>query len=604
MTELEREKFIGPTAEQVECWLHAQSELDWARVGLPPLSDWDPALLAVLRMSVYAPSPMLLLVGHEGIVIANDAARQLFAIKASAGSFNGRAVADVLPAYAPLWKLILTRAQLGETTALRDEPIRTPASDGDEQLRWFHLDFMPVLDSANGFLGSLGMVCDVTDHIQRIHELSDSEERLRLALDGSGMVGVWTLDVALGLSTADVNVARAYGLSEEDCKNGIDDSLFFDAIHPDDRERVQAAFEHAVVTRSSYQNKYRVIGRDGKTRWVITSAKPSIDGYGEVTRMLGVVIDVTNQMETASALAESRFRFQTLTEALPQIVWSCAADGAHDYFSKRWSEFTGIAPENIVEETWKELVFPDHWPTVSDVWDAALRSGEPYDIDYRFRHHSGEYRWLRVMALPIRDDDGKVIRWFGTSTDVHDAYLLAEQREKLADELVKIATVDHLTQVLTRRAFIDRASAFLDAGAAAEVSMLMLDIDHFKSINDTYGHAGGDCVLVYAAKRVQACLKQHDLIGRLGGEEFAVLLPGCAVEQAHQVAHRILHLMQRDPFKLEDGQQVSVTVSIGMTTGAAGANSLDELLMIADQALYGAKNGGRNRAVFSSAQTA
>ncbi|KWT69407.1 hypothetical protein APY04_1490 [Hyphomicrobium sulfonivorans] len=208
------------------------------------------------------------------------------------------------------------------------------------------------------------------------------------------------------------------------------------------------------------------------------------------------------------------------------------------------------------------------------------------------------------MALPIRDDDGKVICWFGTSTDVHDAYLLAEQREKLADELVNIATVDHLTQVLTRRAFIGRASAFLDAGAAAEVSMLMLDIDHFKSINDTYGHAGGDCVLVCAAKRVQACLKQHDLIGRLGGEEFAVLLPGCAVEQAHQVAHRILHLMQRDPFKLEDGQQVSVTVSIGMTTGAAGANSLDELLMIADQALYGAKNGGRNRAVFSSAQTA
>lgn len=208
------------------------------------------------------------------------------------------------------------------------------------------------------------------------------------------------------------------------------------------------------------------------------------------------------------------------------------------------------------------------------------------------------------MALPIRDDSGKVIRWFGTSTDVHDSYLLAEQREKLANELVKIATVDHLTQVLTRRAFIDKASAFIDTETGTQVSMLMLDIDHFKSINDTFGHAGGDSVLIYAAKRVQACLKQHDLLGRLGGEEFAVLLPGCTAEQAHQVAQRILHLMAREPFKLDGGQQVTVTVSIGLTTGVCGQHSLDELLMIADQALYGAKNSGRNRAVFSSVQTA
>lgn len=356
MSKLEREEFIWPTADQVEWWLQAQSELDWSRVGLPPLSDWDASLLAMLRTSVCAPSPMFLLVGSDGILIANDATQRLFAIKAN-GPLNGRPVSDCLPVYAPLWKLILARAHVGETTTLRDEPIRTVVN-GVEELKWFNLEFLPILGSGNECLGVLGIAFDVTDHIRRIHELSDSEERLRLALDGSGMVGVWTFDVASGMSTADDNVARTYGLSEEDYQKGFDDRLFLDAIHPDDREKVHAAFEHALATRTPYRCKYRVLGRDGQLRWVITSAKPSIDGYGEVTRMLGVVIDITNQMETESALAESRFHFQTLTEALPQIVWSCGADGTHDYFSKRWSEFTGIQPEDIVRvpgRSWSTL---------------------------------------------------------------------------------------------------------------------------------------------------------------------------------------------------------------------------------------------------------
>lgn len=547
---------------------------------------------------------MILLIGERGIVFANVIAHQLFA-NGGRELINGRPALEALPGFAPFCQAVIMRALAGEATSIRDQPIRY-MFDGHETTSWFHLDFVPIVNSAGTCLGALGMAANVTDHVECIQELSESEERLRLALEGSGMVGVWAFDVATGLSTADANVARTYGLSVRECKAGVDDSKFINAIHPEDRARVRTAFEEAIGTRTAYQCKYRVLGRDNCMRWVITSAKPSISDNGDVTRMLGVVVDVTSQMETATALAESRFHFQTLTEALPQIVWSCGADGAHDYFSARWSEFTGIAQEDITEGTWKELVHPDHWPKVSEVWDAARRTGEPYDIDYRFRHHSGEYRWLRVMALPIRDEEGNVTRWFGTSTDVHDAYMLTEQRERLARELEIIATVDQLTQVLTRRAFIDKASTLLDGSGKIQqpCSLLMLDIDHFKSINDTYGHAGGDSVLTYASKRMQSCLKQHDLIGRLGGEEFAVLLPDCAQKQARQVADRILRQMEAEPIMLDAARQVVVTVSIGITTTAPGADTLDQLLLVADQALYGAKNGGRNRAVFSPAQAA
>ncbi len=313
------------------------------------------------------------------------------------------------------------------------------------------------------------------------------------------------------------------------------------------------------------------------------------------------MVDITDQMETAVALAESRFQFQTLTEALPQIVWSCDAEGRHDYFSKRWSEFTGIPREAITEDTWKELVHPQDWPMVSRIWNEARSCGKPYDLDYRFRHHSGEHRWLRVMALPIRDDAGQITRWFGTSTDIHDAYLMAEERKALARELERIATQDQLTEALTRRAFIERASAAIaDARRAGKpTSLLMLDIDHFKSVNDTYGHPGGDKVLATVAKRMMRNLKKQDLIGRLGGEEFAVLLPGCAPRKARNVAERIRLAVETSPVCISGEAELTVTVSVGATTSVLPDHDLDWMLGIADKALYQAKTSGRNRAIFS-----
>jgi two-component system sensor histidine kinase/response regulator len=198
---------------------------------------------------------------------------------------------------------------------------------------------------------------------------------------------------------------------------------------------VQAALTRAIQTGTNYRCRFRVLGRDNHLRWVVASAKPFFDANGKVSRLLGVIVEVTNQVATASALAESRFQFQTLTETLPQIVWSCDAEGRHDYFSHRWSEFTGVSPDTITAETWKQLVYPDDQPRVLEVWDRSRATGQSYDIEYRFRHHSGEYRWLRVMALPMRDEEGCITRWFGTSTDIHDARVMAEERQRLAGEL-------------------------------------------------------------------------------------------------------------------------------------------------------------------------
>ncbi|HEY0180802.1 MAG TPA: diguanylate cyclase [Dokdonella sp.] len=583
-------------------WLRAQAARDWTSAGLPAFADWDPAVVAVMRTIAHAQSPMALMIGRRGIVAANRCAERLFAEKVG-GSINGRSVFEVLPESAAFYASVLERASAGEGTIHRDQPIRLIHA-GRAQTSWFNLDFTPVTARSGRVLGVLGVASDVTFHVERMRSLSESERRLRLALEGSGMVGVWTLDVATNLCTADARVARTYGLPELDCRDGLDDARFVAAIHPDDRVRVGAELERAIRSASNYRCRYRIVGKDGQLRWVITSATPALDEDGRIERLLGVLVDVTDQMETASALAESRFQFKTLTEALPQIVWSCDAEGRHDYFSMRWSEFTGIGQESITEDTWKQLVHPEHWPLVSKVWHDALRTGEPYDIDYRFRHHSGEYRWLRVMALPIRDEEGRITRWFGTSTDVHETYLVAQEREHLQRELERIATEDQLTQVLTRRAFTERAAARLRCPDASpeQTGLLMLDIDHFKSINDTYGHPGGDKVLAIAADRMKACLEHDDLVGRLGGEEFAVLLVDRLLPEARRTAERIRHSIQEQPVELGGGSSTVVTVSIGLAMRSSAEQTLEQLLLSADGALYEAKANGRNRVLVARAR--
>lgn len=170
-------------------------------------------------------------------------------------------------------------------------------------------------------------------------------------------------------------------------------------------------------------------------------------------------------------------------------------------------------------------------------------------------------------------------------------------REELLRQLKYVAEHDQLTSLLNRRAFNERASSKLSTLAEQKrpVAVLMLDIDKFKDVNDTYGHAGGDRVLVAFARIASAGLREVDTLGRIGGEEFAAILPGCNRKDAEMIAQRIRSKLASTPINIEDELQIKVTVSIGVSLIRQAVPDIEALLLAADKALYRAKENGRNR---------
>jgi len=141
------------------------------------------------------------------------------------------------------------------------------------------------------------------------------------------------------------------------------------------------------------------------------------------------------QTESHRALNESHNQFRVLADTMPQMVWSTLPDGYHDYYNARWYEFTGVPEGSTDGEAWNGMFHPEDQPRAWEAWRHSLSTGEPYQVEYRLRRADGDYRWTLGRALPLRDETGAIVRWFGTCTDVHEQKQASEEREVITQEL-------------------------------------------------------------------------------------------------------------------------------------------------------------------------
>ncbi len=375
--------------------------------------------------------------------------------------------------------------------------------------------------------------------------------------------------------------------------------IWSDVLHPDDRDVVRAEIEHGRRTRDGFSLEHRIITRDGRTLWVRNEAAPVLDDSGDGPSWHGVIYDITEQKQAENDLRHSEARFRSLVQNASGVVIVVDRDGVIQYASPSLAEWVGENDAAIVAGSdCLALLHPDDVARFRQfLVEAAGVTGVSPDIEVRLRTNMGS-RHVEVFATNLSDDN-----------NVHGIVLNARdvtERRDLENLLSHQAFHDPLTDLANRALFLDRLGHALDRALRLEqmVGLLYIDIDNFKTINDTLGHEIGDQLLVAVSQRLRDAVRVIDTVARLGGDEFTVLLEdltdlGSAIQSADRISKSLAQ-----PFVLPNNE-VEISASIGIAHSDTRKTSPEDLMRAADIALYRAKNMGKARyAVFERGMTA
>lgn len=316
--------------------------------------------------------------------------------------------------------------------------------------------------------------------------------------------------------------------------------------------------------------------------------------------ILLISILLWRRKESTRRLREEFARsLQKTLNTIPQMVWSLDEHGQLNC-NDRWYEFTGMPKGEPATEP-MDLVHPDDRELVSESWRVSAATGERLEMEYRQKHHSDGHRWVLTQAVPARNDAGAVTGWYGTCTDIDDRVraqrelvesVTREQRK--SEELRWWSDHDVLTSLPNRRAFQARLEEACPATRrkAPSAGLLLIDLDHFKHVNDSLGHAAGDEYLRAIGERLRVSVRETDFVARLGGDEFAVLMHDMRSDEDLRQAARALSIEISKPLRL--GKHVlSPGASIGAALWPRHASTTSNLSKAADAALYALKRAGR-----------
>lgn len=318
----------------------------------------------------------------------------------------------------------------------------------------------------------------------------------------------------------------------------------------------------------------------------------------EDDRYMAVLTDITEQVRQERRLREAESWFSMILAGVNDFaLLSLDATGRVKAWNASGERQTGYGIRDVLGRTMNVFYLPDEavqGRALQQV-DLARRDGWHIDEGWR-RKKDGTRYWCQSLVSAMEESTGEVT---GFSVVLRDV----TERKTSGDEIRRLLTTDQLTSVSNRSRFFELGEAEVARWNRFRqpLSALMIDIDHFKLVNDSRGHAAGDEVLKQVAASLHSGLRSIDVIGRLGGEEFAILLPSIDLEGAAMVAERLRRAVATLAPTVE-GEALPVTISIGVAELAADMRGLDALLKVADSALYEAKQSGRNRVVqYSSA---
>lgn len=309
-----------------------------------------------------------------------------------------------------------------------------------------------------------------------------------------------------------------------------------------------------------------------------------------------LVISVISILLTVLAVQHSRLRrnnrsMDAISAAVGEGIFVIGRRGESIYVNRSACQLTGYRAEELLSSNIHSLI---HRHGSEDTGGRCpilktLETGVPYEGDEWFTRSDGSRFPVVVTSRPMLENS----RIAGVVTVFRDI----TERKKMEKRLSHLATVDELTGLLNRRALLSAISAEIarQHRSGGHSAVMMIDFDHFKQINDTYGHDAGDRVLQHVSDIARKCLREIDLLGRIGGEEFAALLPNTDLEGARILAERLRERVERSSTRSEAGDEITMTLSVGICELKQNERDASDVLRRADGALYKAKQGGRNR---------
>jgi diguanylate cyclase (GGDEF)-like protein/PAS domain S-box-containing protein len=469
----------------------------------------------------------------------------------------------------------------------------TERKQAEEALHHLNLELEGRVQDRTAELRNLNqkLSIELRQRIQAVEALRDAEIKYQSLVENiPAAVYIWELGEDGVCRYISPQIEQMLGFSVAEWL--ADPGLFFRQVHPDDRAYAVAMEEHSQKHGEPLHSEFRMFTREGQIVWIRDEAVilPAIEGRRRLNQ--GFLYNITERKYAEAALRESQERYALALAGANDGLWDWNLKTNEIFFSPRWKSMLGYGEDEISNnpDEWFKRVHPDDQNQVQTDLVSHIRGyASHFQSEYRIRHANGSDLWVLSRGLSVRDAEGRAYRMAGSQSDI-TARKLAEER------LAYDALHDPLTGLPNRVLFMDRLENRLKRtkrNPSDFFAIMFIDLDRFKVVNDSLGHAVGDQFLVTTAHRLRQCVRPEDTVARLSGDEFAVLLDRVNdVGDTVRVADRIK--AQLVTTALLGAVERSGSASIGIVMFNNNYLTAGELVRDADSAMYRAKAMGGN----------